>query len=237
MMERRHWHDAEEARRWLQDRPRCHAVLYLLARLPFLDIRILQQLAGQHGPAAMYCSVARLRKAGLIASIQPPVYAPNSPHLWYLTDLGLATLALELECDPLHLAQRFHLRGTDLLKLVPTLRHLLDTYELLGALAASRPGSPTLLAWERPWRRHYPRPAGRSFGVVTVPAYATLSWNGVAGSYLLLPDAGAIPLRLQQATLARLLLLRRAERRHLPAAPRLHLRPTRARLTRTRRRQ
>jgi len=201
---------------WLQDRPRCNAVLYLLARLPFLDIRVLHQLAGQHGPAAMYCSVARLRTAGLISSIQPPVYAPNSPHLWYLTDLGLATLALELACDPLHLAQRFHLRGTDLLKLVPTLRHLLDTYELLGALAASRPGSPTLLAWERPWRRHYPRPAGRSFGVVTVLAYATLSWNGVVGSYLLLPDIGAIPLRLQQATLARLLLLRRAQDGHLP---------------------
>jgi len=215
-MERRHWHDAAEAQRWLQDRPRCHAVLYLLARLSFLDIRILHQLAGQHGAAAMYCSVARLQTAELIASIQPPVYAPNSPHLWYLTDLGLATLALDLECDPLHLAQRFHLRATDLLKLVPSLRHLLDTYEILGALAASRPGSPTLLAWERPWRRRYPRPAGRSFGVLTVPAYATLSWNGVAGSYLLLPDAGAIPLRLQQATLARLLLLRRAQDGYLP---------------------
>jgi len=215
-MERRHWHDAEEAQRWLQDRLRCHAVLYLLARLPFLDMRILHQLAGQHGPAAMYCSVARLQTAGLISSIQPPVYAPNSPHLWYLTDLGLATLALDLDCDPLHLAQRFHLRRDDLLKLVPTLRHLLDTYELLGALAASRPGSSTLLAWERPWRRRYPRPAGRSFGVLTVPAYAALSWNGVAGSYLLLPDIGAIPLRLQQATLARLLLLRRAQDDHLP---------------------
>ncbi len=216
MMERHHWHDAAEAQRWLQDRPRCHAVLYLLARLPFLDIRILHQLAGQHGPAAMYCSVARLRTAGLISSIQPPVYAPSSPHLLYLTDLGLATVALDLDCDLRHLAQRFHLQETDLLKLVPTLRHLLDTYELLGALAASRPGSSTLLAWERPWRRRYPRPAGHSFGVVTVPAHAALSWNGVAGSYLLLPDAGAIPLRLQQATLARLLLLRRSQDGHLP---------------------
>jgi len=215
-MERRHWHDAAEAQRWLQDRPRCNAVLYLLARLPFLDIRILHQLAGQHGPAAMYCSVARLRTAGLISSIQPPVYAPNSPHLWYLTDLGLATLALDLDCDPLHLAQQFHLRGTDLLKLVPRLRHLLDTYELLGALAASRPGSPTLLAWERPWRRRYPRRGGRTIGSVTLPAYATLSWNGVAGSYLLLPDALAIPLRLQRAALARLLLLRRSHDGHLP---------------------
>ena len=215
-MEQDHWQDAEEARRWLRDRPRCTAVLYLLTRLPFLDIRILQRLAGQQGPAAMYCSVARLRNAGLIASIQPPVYAPNSPHLWYLTDLGLASLALGLACDPRHLAQRFHLRGADLLKLVPTLRHLLDTYELLGALVASRPGSPTLLAWERPWRRRYPRRDGRTIGSVTLPAYAALSWNGVAGSYLLLPDAGTIPLRLQRAILARLLGLRHAQDGHLP---------------------
>lgn len=215
-MERPHWHDAEEARRWLQDRPRCSAILYLLARLPFLDIRILHQLAGQHGPAAMYCSVARLQRADLISSIQPPVYAPNSPHLFYLTDLGLATAALDLNCDPLHLAQRFRLRAADLLKLIPTLRHVLNTYELLGALAASRSGSPTLLAWERPWRRRYPRAAGRSVGCVTVPAYAVLAWNGVAGSYLLLPDAGTIPLRLQRATLAHLLLLRRTREGHLP---------------------
>jgi len=215
-MERHHWHDAEEVQRWLQDRSRCSAVLYLLARLPFLDIRILHQLAGQHGPAAMYCSVARLRTVRLISSIQPPVYAPKSPHLWYLTDLGLATLAQDLDCDPLHLAQRFHLRRDDLLKLVPSLRHLLDTYKLLGALAASRPGNPALLAWERPWRRRYPRPAGHSLGVVTVPAYAALSWNGVVGSYLLLPDAGTIPLRLQRAALASLLMLRRAQDGHLP---------------------
>ncbi len=215
-MARHHWHDAEEARRWLQGRPRCNAILYLLARLPFLDIRILHQLAGQHGPAAMYCSVARLRTAGLISSIQPPVYAPNSPHLWYLTDLGLATVALDLGCDPVHLAQQFHLRAADLLKLVPTLRHLLDTYELLGALAVSRPGSPTLLAWERPWRRRYARRGGRSVGSVTIPAYAALSWSGMMGSYLLLPDAGAIPLHLQRATLAHLLMLRRAQDGRLP---------------------
>jgi len=84
------------------------------------------------------------------------------------------------------------------------------------ALAASRPGSPTLLAWEHPWRRRYPRPAGRSLSVVTVPAYAALSWNGVVGSFLLLPDAAMIPLRLQRATLVHLLMLRRAREGHVP---------------------
>jgi hypothetical protein len=37
-MERRHWHDAEKVLRWLQDRPRCNAILYLLARLPSSSI-------------------------------------------------------------------------------------------------------------------------------------------------------------------------------------------------------
>jgi DNA-binding MarR family transcriptional regulator len=215
-MEPRRWHDTEEARRWLQDRPRCSAILYLLARLPFLDIRVLQQLAGQQGPAGMYRSVTRLRNAGLISSIKPPVYAPNSPHLLYLSDLGVATVALDLGCDPRCLAQRFHLRSADLLRLAPTLRYVLDTYELLGALAASRPEQPTLLAWERPWRRRYARPGGKTGVSVTLPAYAALSWGSMTGAYLLLPDAGTISLRLQRATLEQLLTLRRTRNDRMP---------------------
>jgi len=215
-MDRLRWHDAVEARRWLQDKPRCRAVLYLLARLPFLDIRILHQLAGQNGPAGMYRSVARLQETGLIASIQPLIYGHNSPHLFYLTDLDVATLALNLSSDPRHLAQRFHLRAVDLLKLLPSLRRVLDTYELLGVLATSHTGTPTLLAWERPWSRQYARPGGKTTGSVTLPAYAALSWEGASRSYLLLPDAGTIPLRLQRATLDRLLMLRRSYEGRLP---------------------
>lgn len=211
-----HWHDAEEARRWLQNRPRCHSVLYLLARLPFLDIRILHQLAGQNGPAGMYRSVARLQESGLISSIQPPNYGRNSPQLFYLTDLGMATIALDLGSDPRNLAQRFYLRAVDLLKLLPSLRRALDTYELLGALASSRAGTPTLLAWERLWRRRYANPEGKTIGSVTLPAYAALSWGGISSSYLLLPDAGTIPLRLQRATLERLHMLRRTYEGRLP---------------------
>jgi Replication-relaxation len=215
-MERQHWRDAEEAQSWLQERATCRTVLYLLSRLPFLDIRVLHQLTGLHGPASMYRSVARLRDAGLISSVQPPVYAPNSPHLFYLTDLGVATVALDLGCDPRQLAQRFGLRAADLLQLTPTLRHLLDTYDLLGALAASRPGKPTLRVWERPWRRRYTRPGGKTFGFVTLPAYAALSWGDVTGSCLLLPDAGTIPLRLQRRTVERLLMFRRSQNGRLP---------------------
>jgi DNA-binding MarR family transcriptional regulator len=215
-MERCHWRDAQEAQSWLQERSTCRTVLYLLSRLPFLDIRVLHQLAGRHGPASMYRSVARLEQVGLISSIQPPVYAPNSPHLFYLTDLGVATIGLDLGCDPQQLAQRFGLRAADLLKLVPALRHLLDTHDLLGALAASHPEKPALLAWERPWRRRYTRPGGKAFGSVTLPAYAALSWGTVTGSYLLLPDAGTIPLRLPRRTVEQLVLLRRSQHGRLP---------------------
>jgi DNA-binding MarR family transcriptional regulator len=215
-MERRPWHDAEEARRWLQNKPRCSAILYLLTRLPFLDIRVLHQLAGQQGPASMYRSVSRLQQAGLLSSIQPPVYGPNSPCLLYLTDLGLATVGLDLGCDPQHLAERFHLRGADLLKLASTLRQVLDVYELLGALAASRLERPTLLAWERPWRRRYTSPGKKTCGSVTFPAYAVFSWGGKSGSYLLLPVAGMLPLRLQRVMIEHLVMLRRTQSGRLP---------------------
>lgn len=215
-MERGRWHDAEEARGWLQNKPRCSAILYLLTRLPFLDIRVLHQLAGQHGPASTHRSVSRLQQAGLLSSIQPPVYGPNSPSLFYLTDLGLATVGLDLGCDPQHLAERFHLRGADLLKLASTLRQVLDVYELLGALATSRSEQPTLLAWERPWRRRYARPGGKTCGSVTLPAYAVFSWGGKSSSYLLLPDAGMLPLRLQRVMMEHLVMLRRIQNGRLP---------------------
>jgi DNA-binding MarR family transcriptional regulator len=215
-MERHHWREAEEARSWLQERPMCCTVLYLLSRLPFLDIRVLHQLAGQHGPASMYRSVARLEQAGLLSSIQPPVYGPNPPRLFYLADLGLATVGLDLGCDPQHLAERFHLRGADLLKMVPTLPRVLDVYELLGALAASRSERPTLLAWERPWRRRYARLGGKTYGSITLPAYAVFSWGDKSGCYLLLPDAGVLPLRLQQVTIEHLVMLRRTQSGRLP---------------------
>jgi Replication-relaxation len=215
-MERHHWRDAEEARRWLQNKPRCSAILYLLTRLPLLDARVLHQLAGQRGPASTYRSVSRLQRAGLVSSIQPPVYGPNSPCLLCMTDLGLATVGLDLGCDPQHLAERFHLRGADVLKLASTLRQVLDVYELLGALAASRLERPTLLAWERPWRRRYARPGGKTCESVTLPAYAVFSWGGKSGSYLLLPDAGMLPLRLQRVMIEHLVMLRRTQSGTLP---------------------
>lgn len=211
------WADAEKAVLWLQGREACAEILRLLARLPLLDLAVLQQLCGLRGGASLYRSVARLQEAGLVGTIRPPVYRDHSPRLHYLTDLGLATLAFDQNVELNYLARRLHLRGPDLLALIPRLPDLLATYELLGALAASRPGRPRLLAWERPWRRSCRRPTAKTPTSVTVPAHAVLAWDREIASYLLLPDRGTVPPCLYRPILDHLLLLRRSRDGCLPA--------------------
>jgi len=140
----------------------------------------------------------------------------HSPRLHYLSDLGLATVALDQGVEPGHLARQNHLRGSDLLDLLPGLPQLAVCHELLAALAASRPGRPNLLAWERPWRRQFRRPAFKAPTRVELPAYAALSWEGDAAAFLLIPDLATFPLRAYRGTLGRLLLLRSAQGGHFP---------------------
>lgn len=204
------WQDAINAVTWLQRREACTEIVRLLARLPLIEVALLQQVLGLHGPASLYRSLTRLEAVGLVSTIRPPVYPSQSPHLLYLTDLGVATLAVSHEVDPHHLARRLHLRGTDLLALLPNLLDLLATYELLGALASARPDRPELLVWERPWRRSYCRQLGTTSVSVSVPGHAVIDWDGDIGSYLLLPDRGTVRLRLYRTHLDHLLQLRRA---------------------------
>src|SRR5947209_7848602 len=211
-----HWRDAAEAVEWLEERETCGQILRLLARLPLLQVVVLQQLFGLRGGGSVYRSVDRLKSSGLVATIQPPVYRTHSPRLLYLTDLGLATLALDQDAEPQDVVRRLHLGREDLLALVPHLPDLLATYELLGAVAASRPGRPKILAWERPWRRSFPRARGKTLARVTLAAHAILSWAGRIGSYLLLPDRGFLPPRSCRPKLDALFALRRSRDGSLP---------------------
>src|SRR5947209_10012859 len=120
-----HWRDAAEAVEWLEERETCGQILRLLARLPLLQVTVLQQLFGLRGGASVYRSVDRLKSRGLAATIQPPVYRSHSPRLLYLTDLGLSTLALEQYVEPQDFVRCLHLRGKDLLALIPHLPNLL----------------------------------------------------------------------------------------------------------------
>jgi|GEM_PF-1143620 len=217
MKQRGHWHDAELAAASLTKREGDRRTLLLLARLPFVYAKVIEQLAGLRGGASVYRGLERLQGAGLVATIQPPWRQGCAPRLNYLTDLGIATVAVDQRREPEHLARRNRLRGSDLLALLPGLPRLVAVYELLGALAAARPGRPDLLAWERPWRRRYQRPTAKAPVAVELPAYAALAWEGAAGAYLLLPDLGRVPLRPYRASLDHLLALRAVQGAGFPA--------------------
>jgi hypothetical protein len=206
--ERQCWRHAEEAAGRLRHCPAQRRLLLLLASLPLLPEGVIERMAGLQGGASLYRELRCLAEAGLLATISPPIRPGHAPRLWYLTDLGLAAVALDQRVDVEHLARRNRLRGDDLLALLPGLPRLLATYELLEALAASRPGPPNLLAWERPWRRRYQRPTAKAPSTAALPAYAALAWGSETGAYLLLPDLQTVPLAHHRTALGDLFTLR-----------------------------
>src|SRR5712692_9795255 len=210
------WHDAEDAAAQLKQHPGERRLLLLLARLPLLPEGVIERLSGLRGGASIFRCLRHLADAGLLATIQPPVRPGHAPQLWYLTDLGLAAVALDQGVAVEHLARRNRLRGDDLLALLPGLPQLLATYELLAALANSRPGPPNLLAWERPWRRRYQRPTAKAPSTAALPAYAALAWGREVGAYLLLPDLMTVPLAYYRAALGDLFTLRGIAQGDLP---------------------
>lgn len=216
MTERLHWKDAEHAVAWLKGRPSDLRTLVFVARLPFVHEYVIEGLVGLSGGASIYRSLARLRSAGLLATIRPPLYPRRSQELYYLTDLGLATLALNGGIEVSDLVSQLHIGGRHLLAVLPQLEHLVAAYDLLGALAASRDGWPSLLAWERPYRRHYYRPTAKNPVSIKVPAYAALSWDGEPGAYFLVPDRGVIPRRLYRPMIDHLFAMRRSDYRTFP---------------------
>ena len=208
MAERLRWQDAKDALAWLRARPADRRTLLLITTLPFVNASIVAQLVGLRGGAAVYRSLERLQRAALVVSIKPALYAEPPCSLYLLSDLGLATIALDQDVEPAFLAHRWRLRGVDLLALAPRLREMLAGYELLAALAQAGPGWPRLLHWERPWCRRYWPPTAKPPVSVTLPAHAVLYWSDRSGSFLLVPDLGIFPLRLYRPTLHRLLGLR-----------------------------
>src|SRR5262249_861829 len=75
-------------------------------------------------------------------------------------------------------------------------------------LAASGPGRPDLLAWERPWRRRLWTPLAKTPRSVTFPAMAALAWNGQIGTFLLVGELATVPLRFFRPAIRGLLALR-----------------------------
>jgi len=216
MMSLSTWRDAETEAMRLPRRPADHQILQLLTHLPLAPERVLENLVGLHGGASLYRRLDRLANAGLVAAIRPPVRPGNASHLWYLTDLGLATVALQRQIQVEHLARRNRLRSADLLTLLPELPNLLATYDLLAAIATMWIGPPRLLAWERPWRRRYQRPTAKAPVTVRLPASAVFDVDGEIATLLLIPDLATYPLRVFRTPLDHLLALRASQAGELP---------------------
>jgi hypothetical protein len=202
------WADAEQALAEVRQHTGEWNTLLLLARLPLLPTTVLERLDALNGPACVYRRLARLTDVGLVAGIRPPIRPGHSPRLLYLTDLGIATLALAHHIEPGWIARTQRLRGADLLALAPELPYLVACYELLGALADSGPGFPRLLAWEHPWRRRYQPLTAKGLASVRLPAYAAFDWGKATSEFALLPDTGAYPTRAYRPTLHQLFALR-----------------------------
>ncbi|HEU4927323.1 MAG TPA: replication-relaxation family protein, partial [Vicinamibacterales bacterium] len=201
------WRDAEAAAERLT--PGDRRTLQLLARLPLIWEYAIEQLCGLQGDTSVYRGLIRLRALGLIAEVRPALHAGRNAGLHYLTDLGIATVAVDRQVDPAYLAWHARLRGLDLRRRLLRLLHLLALYQMLAALADVRAGRIDLLAWEQPWRRSFRLPMRKAPVTVNLPAYAVLSWDDDAAEYLLLPDLATFPLRAHGQTFRWLATLRR----------------------------
>lgn len=202
------WRDAERAAARLTQAER--DTLTTLIRVPLATVTLLERLCGLCGGAAVYRRLARLRAAGLVAEIRPLIQPRYSPGLLYVTDLGLATVAVGDQCDPVEIARRFRIRGADLLGRLPGLPTLLASHRLLGALAMAGPGWPRLLSWEQPFRRRFRRPTAKTPLRLELPAHASLAWDDQSADYLLIPDLGTSHLRIYRPMLHQVHALRRA---------------------------
>jgi hypothetical protein len=208
MRARPRWRDAEQLTASLTNAER--ETLNTLLLLPLAEVRLLQQLDALNGGAAVYRRIARLREAGLVAELRPPIQPGRGPGLLYVTDLGMATLAVLQQLDPRDLTRRYGVRGSDVLGRLSGLPLLQACHRLLGALAMAGPGWPRLLEWEQPCRRQFRVPTAKAEVRLTLPAWAVLAWDDRADSHILLPDLRRALLRAHRPFLSRLHALRRA---------------------------
>ena len=207
MTVRTRWRDAMAAADRLTEGDR--RTLHQLTHLPLLWEGAIEQLSGARAGAPTYRRLARLRDMGLVGEVHPALRAGKNPGLLYLTDLGIATLAIDRRVEAAHLARRARLRGPDLLDRLLTLPHLLAAYQLLAALAGAPGERAELLAWEQPWRGRVRLPTRKAPVTVELPAYAALSWDGRTAELILVPDLANFPLRVYRPAIGVLQARRR----------------------------
>lgn len=211
------WSDAETAAKWVRDSDVECAILILLARLPLLPVNLIDRLTGpSNGLSTTYRRLARLRAAGLVASVRPATIPGHAPTLSYLTDLGIATVGLLTGVEPAVLAHQHRLRATDLAALLLRLPQVLACYELLSALTTAQQGPLVLSAWELPYRRTVQRPNAVTPLRIDMPAYVAFQNGEEMRSLLFYPDLAMVPLRAERSRLSRLIMARSVKPETVP---------------------
>src|SRR3954447_6532809 len=107
------WRDAASVAEALTEADR--HTLQLLVRLPLIWEGAIERLLDLRGGASVYRCLTRLRERQLVDELRPALRAGRNPGLLHLTDLGIATAAIDQDWDPDRLARRARLRGADLL--------------------------------------------------------------------------------------------------------------------------
>lgn len=192
-------------------------ILEYTARLPLISVALLRRIIGFADAADVYHRLQRLRSLGLVGLVQPRLQLGHNARLLYLTDLGLAVLALFWEVEPAAMVRNLWLGSDDLLARLADLPHLLASYQMLAALAAAENTWPTLLAWWRPCRYRFDRQTARAPIRVRVPASAVLAWKDEGAQYLMVPDLVTYPGYHYRPMLNSLVALRLHNRGGLPA--------------------
>ncbi|MDE3076956.1 MAG: hypothetical protein KGJ86_16185, partial [Chloroflexota bacterium] len=201
------WEDGAAAARSLA--PSEDHVLQLILRLPLAWVGILQALLGASGPASVYRRVDSLRALGLVEGLRLPWRPGACPELLFVSPRGLSAAAHGDRQQFALLARDFRLSNNQLAARLPGMAQLGASYELLAALARSRPERVQCLVWTEPWRRRVDRPTTKSPVWVKLPAFAALTWwQGAHAEYLLLPDLATFPLGLYRHKLDNLLVIR-----------------------------
>lgn len=192
-------------------------VLEYIARLPLISVALLRFVIGFADAADIYHRLQRLRSHHLVGLVQPGLEPGHNARLLYLTDLGLAVLALFWEVEPAEMVRDLRLDTHDLLARLADLPYLLASYQMLAGLADAGSVWPTLLAWWRPWRRRFYRQTAKAPIRVRVPASVVLAWTDEGAQFLLVPDLLTHPGYPYRPMLNNLLALRHRNHGGLPA--------------------
>ncbi len=194
-------------------------LLYLLLRLPLLYTghpEPILSLMPHRSRSQVLRSLAALEARGLVAPTWHPTLPWRVSSMYFLTDLGLAVEGVLSGYDVGQLAEVMRCRRVDLGAKRRQLSRPVGEYAMLGALARTIGGRPSMLSWERPFRGRDPArdASGQTLPPVMEFASAARLRAGARPprEYVLVADFGELPISFYRREVVS--LLRYAVRHH-----------------------